>query len=160
MKLLESFPEALRRLRNGAGLSQRQLAKRSRTQDARITQAMISQWERGTQFPSLESLASFLETLDLTFEDLGTMMGLVESESLEAGDRDGVDLEADLAKALSRAQMSLRRAYVLLAFDQPGHFSNWLKGVAAGLELFARHELWRGARAHGLETDPPVEARE
>jgi len=147
MKLLEFLPETLRRLRKNAGLSQRQLAQRSREHDARITQAMISQWERGMKQPSLESLASLLETLDLTFEDLGTMMWLVESESLEAGHREGVDVDADLEKALSRAHLSVRRAYVLLAFDRPGLFTNWLQGVAAGLELFARTGFWRGARA-------------
>lgn len=77
MSLLKELPGALKQIRVGVGLSQRAAAIliRDRT-GAGVTQAMISQWERGEQRPSLDSLEATLDALGCSLADLHEALAL------------------------------------------------------------------------------------
>ena len=71
--MLSHLPKALRILRRRLGLSQAAAAKTIRTvTGSRLTSAMLCDWERGRKRPSLSSLESFLEGLNLNVLDLHT----------------------------------------------------------------------------------------
>jgi len=79
----------------GAGLSQRAAASKIRDlTGAGVTQAMISQWERGEQRPSLDSLEALLFGLDCSLADLHHAL-----KEVEAGGP-GLAVEADPVDAL------------------------------------------------------------
>lgn len=89
--MIEGFGRALRLLREAAGLSQREVARRCHEVELpgrpgrRVTQAMVSQWERGEQMPSLMSLAALLRSLGVGFEHVGWALSTVR----EVGQGDG-----------------------------------------------------------------------
>ncbi len=81
MPLINHIPAALKSLRLKAGLSQRAAAAQVRERTgACLTQAMLSQWERGDQKPSLESLGYLLEGLGFNLRDLDRVLGVAPRE--------------------------------------------------------------------------------
>lgn len=72
MKIFEGLGMALQAMRLKAGYSQRALAAKCRASEggSQVTQAMLSQWERGAQVPALKGLDTVLETLGFDLIDL------------------------------------------------------------------------------------------
>jgi transcriptional regulator with XRE-family HTH domain len=89
--VIEHLGPALQLLRESIGLSQREAALRCRRFDARpgagarVTQAMLSQWERGAQHPSLASLAALLGSMEYRLVDLEWAMWSVAADIEENG---------------------------------------------------------------------------
>lgn len=77
--MFEQLGAALRLLREEAGLSQRALALRCRQSlaDCSVTQAMLSQWERGEQMPALRTVGQVLEVLGCDLFDLHQSLTMV-----------------------------------------------------------------------------------
>lgn len=63
--LLEFLPQRIKNLRESAGLGQLELAKM-----AGITQAQVSNYEVGKQFPGLETAAKLAAAFGITVADL------------------------------------------------------------------------------------------
>ena len=76
---LEALGALLREERRAAGLSQRDLAERTN-----VSNAYLSQVERGRHEPSLRVLTSVASTLGVPLESLLARAGIIE-----AGDHDG-----------------------------------------------------------------------
>ena len=80
----EALGSFLRAQRNLAKLSLREMAERTK-----VSNAYLSQIERGLHAPSVRVLRSIAEALDLSAEAMLAQAGLVDAATGEPGDDDG-----------------------------------------------------------------------
>jgi transcriptional regulator with XRE-family HTH domain len=96
-ELLQFVPEALKLLRQGTGLRQTEVSKRSG-----LTKAMLSSYETGKTLPNLGSLTAFLMAMDKDLSDLQTVLDMVRKVSPKRTS-DPRDLERELGRVVLKA---------------------------------------------------------
>ena len=144
MSLLDNLPGALRLLRLEAGLSQRAAAAQIREKTGSgVTQAMISQWERGEQRPSLDSLEAVLDGFGRSLAELHSALDGIEPR--RASRNDPVDEFLALADRREDSDPQLReRLRALLDMVDIAHLPEKLEEVTSEisrLESFMRSEI-------------------
>ncbi|NJL28631.1 MAG: helix-turn-helix domain-containing protein [Thermoanaerobaculia bacterium] len=137
----------MRQIRVSTGLSQRAAASQIRDRTgAGVTQAMISQWERGEQRPSLDSLEAFLVGLDRSLADLHQALTMVEKgETPPPPEDDPIDALLAFANRRNQVDPKVRqrlRALVDLVDigGLPGKLQE-VTGKIGRLEHLMRHEI-------------------
>jgi len=96
-ELLRFVPAALKLMRQGTGLRQAEVSKRSG-----LTKAMLSSYETGKTLPNLGSLVTFLLALDKDFSDFQEVLDMVRKVSPERSP-DEKDLEREVGRVLLKA---------------------------------------------------------
>jgi len=66
----EHLPAAIRRLRKAGGYSQREAVAHVKAQGDRISQTLLSRWERGERNPQVEDLGRLLVAIGYSFLDV------------------------------------------------------------------------------------------
>jgi transcriptional regulator with XRE-family HTH domain len=95
--LLQFVPEALKLIRQGAGLRQTDLSERSG-----LTKAMLSAYETGKTLPTLTSLTTFLVTIGKDFADFQEVLDIVRKVSPKRTP-DQRDLEREVGRVVLKA---------------------------------------------------------
>jgi transcriptional regulator with XRE-family HTH domain len=96
-ELLQFVPEALKLLRQGTGLRQTEVSKRSG-----LTKAMLSSYETGKTLPNLASLTAFLLAMDKDLSDLQEVLDMVRKVSPKRTP-DERDLAREVGRVVLRA---------------------------------------------------------
>ena len=95
--LLQFVPEALKLIRQGAGLRQTDVSERSG-----LTKAMLSAYETGKTLPTLVSLTAFLVAIGKDLSDFQEVLDMVRKVSPKRTPDDR-DLERELGHVVLRA---------------------------------------------------------
>jgi transcriptional regulator with XRE-family HTH domain len=95
--LLQFVPEALKLIRQGAGLRQTDISERSG-----LTKAMLSAYETGKTLPTLVSLTAFLAAIGKDLADFQEVLDLVRNVSPKRAP-DERDLERDVGRVVLKA---------------------------------------------------------
>jgi transcriptional regulator with XRE-family HTH domain len=117
---LEALGALIRAQRMTAGLSLRVLAER-----AKVSNAYLSQIERGLHEPSISVLAAIADALDVSLEALLTRAGILAPDAEAPGGALIRDTEAailgdpELSEAQRIALLSIYRSFVPLRTRQP-----------------------------------------
>ena len=96
-ELLKFMPEALKRIRQSAGIRQTDVAELSG-----LTKAMLSAYETGKALPSLQSLTAFLAAIGRDFSDLQEELDIVRKVSPKRTPADK-DLEREVGHVVLKA---------------------------------------------------------
>ena len=96
-ELLQFVPEALKLIRQGAGLRQTDVSERSG-----LTKAMLSAYETGKTLPTLVSLTTFLVAIGKDLADFQEVLDMVRKVSSKRTPDDR-DLERELGHVVLRA---------------------------------------------------------
>lgn len=98
--VLQFVPEALKLLRQGTGLRQTEVSKRSG-----LTKAMLSSYETGKTLPNLGSLTAFLIAMDKDLADFQQVLDMVRKVSPKRtpGPPDERDLAREVGRVVLRA---------------------------------------------------------
>src|SRR5436309_13051967 len=96
-ELLQFVPEALKLIRQGAGLRQTDVSERSG-----LTKAMLSAYETGKTLPTLVSLTTFLVAIGKDLADFQEVLDMVRKVSSKRTP-DERDLEREVGHVVLRA---------------------------------------------------------
>jgi len=96
-ELLQFVPEALKLIRQGAGLRQTDVSERSG-----LTKAMLSAYETGKTLPTLTSLTTFLVAIGKDLADFQEVLDLVRKVSPRRTP-DERDLEREVGRVVLKA---------------------------------------------------------
>jgi transcriptional regulator with XRE-family HTH domain len=96
-ELLQFVPEALKLIRQGAGLRQTDVSERSG-----LTKAMLSAYETGKTLPTLTSLTTFLVAIDKDLADFQEVLDMVRKVSPKRTP-DERDLEREVGRVVLKA---------------------------------------------------------
>lgn len=96
-EVLQFVPEALKLLRQGMGLRQTEVSKRSG-----LTKAMLSSYETGKTLPNLASLTAFLLAIGKDLSDFQEVLDMVRKVSPKRTP-DERDLERELGRVVLKA---------------------------------------------------------
>ena len=95
--LLQFVPEAMKLIRQGAGLRQTDVSERSG-----LTKAMLSAYETGKTLPTLVSLATFLAAIGKDLADFQEVIDLVRNVSPRRAP-DERDMEREVGRVVLKA---------------------------------------------------------
>ncbi len=106
---MNTFPDRLRQLRAGLGLTQEALGIR-----VGVTKATVSGWETARNYPEFQLLAKLRKALNLSYEGIGTLVcGETREGAIVAGIHAVMDEAGEYPTDVSRARDSKELALLM-----------------------------------------------
>lgn len=112
---MATFPDRMRQLRVGLGLTQEALGIR-----VGVTKATVSGWETGRNYPEFPLLPKLRKALGLSYEGIGTLVcGDAKQQTIIRGIHvvmeDGSGYSADVSRAKDSKELALLMRYRAMA---------------------------------------------